>query len=1780
MMRALISAAVAVAATVVFLPAPATARPEAPPPPAAAPQDELAVAARTGKPVEVQSKTTETSQVFANPDGTFTMRSNPRPTRAKRGDGWHDIDTTLKVRPDGTIAPVMSTTDVAFANGGTAPVITAAEGDKKLALSWPTALPKPVLDKNTATYKGVLPGVDLQVAATTSGFSEVLIVHDAQAAKNPALADFGFTATTTGLTLQAGPDGALDAKDSAGATVFHGATPLMWDQKKTTAMKLGTQPRMAARSANGTATDIRIRPDLAALTGPDVQYPVYIDPIMSRTKDAWLEVTSNGWHYWNDDSKEAQVGDCDGWSGCGSSAWTARSYFQMPASDLAPRNGKKPVIYSGHFYALQVHAAHACTPEDTDLKLAGYINADTRWPATDWDFLGRISSAAGDNCGGPGTLDYDVKGIVQREVDENWGSITFLLRAAGEDNRFQWKRFDNNPTLEVVFSFPPNGPTDNQIVNSVNCGGKVVTPTATPTLSSTATDNNNPPLGLGMWFEAWDAAQKTRYAKTTSAVIFASGARANWPVPSALADGDYTFRTSVENSFPGDSSKNLWAGVYSPWLNFTVRAKPIPGVPVVLPSADYPPNSWGAQAGAPGVINVEHLDGGPGLVGFSYSFDGAGSQHAPATTDCDYTKTFGLSGGWVPATSTNRATIQIPAGLTPGYHTLYVKSFDDAHKMSVESAPYIFYVSPNTGGTTTRIEAESLTITQPAGQNVPAEKQTGPVWSGGGQQFLRPTAVGQSFGMPFTVSADADYRIGLGITHAVDYGQNTYTIDGQPIGRQTETATVGPFDNYDTFVGADYYSLGTRRLTAGTHTLGVQITGTNAASIGGRYYQGLDYLTLTTTGRFEAEQPSQVTAAQPAGQDATLGVVANPAWSDAAELSFQPKAANTSFDLSFQVPIEADYSLAVGMTQQDHAGRLQISVDGKALARSNEEPWDGYASALTPTHVRLGGQHLAAGTHKLTFRVVGKNDAAAGFEAGVDYLVAIPINNITVTDFASALNNDGIAPDTAPGHLDLSQGGLSAQTMAAVGLVPGATKVINGAAFTMPQPKATGEDDVVAYGQTIPVAQVKASAFGLLATGTCGGLPATTATITYTDGTTQNPYVPEVQDWAMGQTDSAAFVLPYRTLVNSGVDRTVKPRLYTIFLPTDPSKTLKSVTLPSYGTPGTADCQKPALNIFSMAPRPVATGWLGAWSAPSDGQVVPPVALNGQTVRTVVKPSMTGASVRVKLSNPQGSSAMTVGAASVGAQSAGASLASAPVPLTFGGSASVTIPAGGDVVSDAATFPAGGTGNLVVSLNFTSVVDRVPVHAFTTSYLASGNQTAATDGAVFGSTLPGSYYLAGVDVSTTDSSQGTVVVLGDQFSAGTGADKQTWVDKLPGALGALGQSVPGSLVNASRSGVPATGLWKLNDGSGSTAANSVAGGVPVTLSGTTWSSDHGGSAVFDGSASYGATSGPVLSTTKSYTVAAWAKLTSTAGNYTIVSQSGTNQSAFFLQYKLGTGWAFVSPSEDTAAPGAYAMVAGPAPTLNTWTHLAGVYDATTEQMSLYINGKLVGSVRNPSAFDTAGPMGVGGVKVIGGAVRNQFNGSISDVRVFRFAANAEDIALMYKGDAVTTPGFGSGAPTTLLGARTVDRTVTGQPNLRTAIVALGADDVLSGKSKDEILQGIRTLAHPAGATGLRNYRRADGTVIHVILSTIPALGLGSGDAREAVRKQVNDFLKSGYVDLGADGVLDVAGTVADPAAPSNVAPALLTGGVPNSAFYDKIAQMVAKAVTDFPPLEL
>ncbi|HEX7306791.1 SGNH hydrolase [Lentzea sp.] len=1392
----------------------------------------LDIARETGKPVAVPEATTETREVLANPDGTFTLRSYASPQRVKRDGRWVPIDTTLRANADGSVSTVATIEGLKFSGGGTGPAITLAGSRGKIAWSWPAELPKPSLKENTATYKDVYPGVDLVVSAGAVGYTHVLVVHDKKAAENQALREIKLTATTEGLALAA-KDGVLSARDAKGDVVFSGSTPVMWDSDHReqsgpapTVIDPGgaklTKLDVTTSQVADRKTDLSIRPNLEALAGKDVKYPVYIDPGMNGGQQAWGEVTQNGYFYFNA-NMNAQVGRC--WNGegeCGDLT-VARSYFRIDTSPLQKRNGYTAVVWSAEMWFTQVWGATRCTAQPVTLTKAGYFDAGLRWNNQPLGAdLDSRSSGAGVQCNGAAGVKFDnqaVKDYAQESANNSWSNVHMALKAPNEGNDVQWKKFGTSggtaPHFDISYSFPPGPAAVQGVSNGVTCTGVAITPDARPRLYGTATDNNNPPLRVGLHYEVWNSVGSE--LKASGSEVVASGTQAGWQIPTALGDGDYAYRIAVYNEYPGDAGRNLWNGTWSPWYWFRIQSAPITAAPAIVSSVDYPDGYWGAPQGAAGAIAV-NANGAANISGYAYSFVGSGTAPVPNTQSCDYTPTSSNTGTWAPASAVGPTWLPIPAGLTAGFHTLHVRSFDDAHNASPETSQVV-YVAPNTGQSVTRFEAETVSATQPPGQSRSLSSQSNccnASWSGGQQLLFQGSAVGQSFSLYFTVAGEADYQLAVGLTKATDYAQVAFTLDGQAIGQPDVDKPVGSFDAYNPKVINALTQLGIRRLTTGSHTLTATITGTNPNSAGDRYRVGLDHITLTKTTRYEAELPAQVTTSQPTGQNVPLSVEQQTAtnggpWSQGAQLLFAAPDKNKSFDLTFSVPAEADYALSVAMSKKENRGKVRIAVDGIALMRTDSEPWDGYqASGGRTTPLMLGGAHLKAGQHKLTITVVGKNDASSGHTAGVDYLTAVAINNLTAASFTDAMNNKGIGSETTPANLDHNGFSISTATLAAAGLAPGSKVAVNRATFSIPTANpATGNDNVVAMGQTIPLPagqQVKASSVGMLVASTCGETKPSTMTITYTDGTTSNPAVPGSPNWTDDDffDDNAVVTLPHR--LQGTEQESDKPNLYAVFAPADPRKTIASVTLPSTGANVLPNaCGQSSLHVFSIAPAPVATGWLGAFSTAmwgTEDRSYP----GGSTYRMIVHPSETSQTMRVKLSNATANVPNTILRTSLAAQSGtGAGTTGTPVLLTFGGNQSITLPAGGEVYSDPVPFPnmTGSSGNLVVSVALPASAPEVPQNTAhnTATFRAPGD--AVTSGADVYSGPDGTWYyahtlyLAGIEISTNDPSEGTVAVLSNTwYSDAYAADEVTWWPTWTDFLAeALGPKLKGSIAN-------------------------------------------------------------------------------------------------------------------------------------------------------------------------------------------------------------------------------------------------------------------------------------------------------------------------------------------------------------------------------------------------
>jgi lysophospholipase L1-like esterase len=225
--------------------------------------------------------------------------------------------------------------------------------------------------------------------------------------------------------------------------------------------------------------------------------------------------------------------------------------------------------------------------------------------------------------------------------------------------------------------------------------------------------------------------------------------------------------------------------------------------------------------------------------------------------------------------------------------------------------------------------------------------------------------------------------------------------------------------------------------------------------------------------------------------------------------------------------------------------------------------------------------------------------------------------------------------------------------------------------------------------------------------------------------------------------------------------------------PATPVRAAAHASRHSSGRSSRRATERPANSL----PTCPASRWIESWyAAPSDDVSVVDARLKpfahglDQTLRIIITPHYGGSLIRVRLSNLFGSSPATISEISIAHSQGGAALvAGSSRQVLFGGNASVTIPPGGEAVSDPVRFSFGAFQNLAVSLYVPG--GEVPTEHFAgrqisygTSPLA-GNFTQDASGAPFTQTTTARYFVSGLDVQAPGDS-GTVVTFGDSITDG------------------------------------------------------------------------------------------------------------------------------------------------------------------------------------------------------------------------------------------------------------------------------------------------------------------------------------------------------------------------------------------------------------------------------
>ncbi|KJY43867.1 laminin [Streptomyces sp. NRRL B-1568] len=457
----------------------------------------MALAKRSGRDVEVASRRGERSDVVARPDGTLEAREYLRPVRARVDGAWKPVDVTLAKTTEGGVSPRAATVGVTFSGGGGQALVRLDKGGRKLAMSWPSPLPAPRLEGDTATYPDVLPDVDLRLAAQADGFTQLLVVKSAKAAANPELARLRMRVNGEGLTVREAAQGGLTAVDQgAGGAVFEAPTPMMWDSSPGTAPTSranGARPKVSHVSGKAAGEEpgpgesgkqarvgvdvadsgheLVLTPDKAVLNGPGTVYPVFIDPQWYTPQaSAWTMASS---HFasepqWKFNGKsDAGMGYCD-WAHCQPED-TKRLFYEIGTAKFAGKT-----ILSAEFVVRESWSA-SCEKKGVQLWRTKGIDSSTTWNSQNasgfWiKKLGEESFAHGFEGCSSDDAEFAVRDAVKEAADKGWSSMTFGLRASDESDTYAWKRFSDRAYLRVQYNQTPPQITMAQL--SMEYGGQ------------------------------------------------------------------------------------------------------------------------------------------------------------------------------------------------------------------------------------------------------------------------------------------------------------------------------------------------------------------------------------------------------------------------------------------------------------------------------------------------------------------------------------------------------------------------------------------------------------------------------------------------------------------------------------------------------------------------------------------------------------------------------------------------------------------------------------------------------------------------------------------------------------------------------------------------------------------------------------------------------------------------------------------------------------------------------------------------------------------------------------------------------------------------------------------------------------------------------------------------------------------------------------------------------------------------------------------------------------
>lgn len=1364
---------------------------------------ELAAAAQahsTGTPVAVAGLTTETQQILANPKGGFTAQMTPVPVRTERNGQWVAIDTTLQHTASGYSPSATAYGTVTFSPGGTGPLATSSYDGTSYAVSWPGALPAPTVSGSTATYPNVLPGVDLVMSATvTGGFSDVLVVHDATAARDPALASIRLSTRTTGGHVTTDQSGDLAIKSSTGQRSLVASGASMWDSNTNLTAASGTSgakaraaakpgapvgpdasdadhPGLAARVAAVTtkadAGSLTVIPDQKLLTGTSTDFPLFIDPSFNwhpadSASPAFDEVKQgypcNSVSLFNN---KGDAGD-DGNLGVGNNIWnscvgTMRAYYQFQL----PGQIRGAIINLATVNATETYTATCSGTRTVDLHWTGAIGGGTDWNSAPGTGGGALATASlppaynpdlcpknGDANGG-----FDVSSAIK--TDAGNGSTQFTVALTDDTNNSNnFARFNSTPTLQIQYDHAPDTPSALAAVtggDNAGCATSAPYPyigrtiqANSPVLRATVTDPDGDEQQAT--FRYWvDGQSTTSQPPALSADSLPNGGTAQANLP-------FTFINGLANNtlvdWTAQSSDGEASGGVSSICHFI--AMPDPPLKPVITNTDgkYPNSDNGGTAVSPSQTPGQFSVSTPSsnATKFVYGLD---QPPAPSNPAAPSVTTNATGVGGVAATPAGHWSLTDGSGSTAADSSGSAKPATLASGASWASDPVRGGVLATNGTTGYANTASSVVNT--------AQSYSVGAWVKISSLASWATAVSQdgssssAFYLQYSV---ADNKWAFAQTVSDGNLNAIRALSASAPTLNTWTYLVGVFN-----AANGQMQLYVNGVPAGTATNSTPWSATGPLGIGRGKSGGAN-------SDFFPGQISDVQVYQraltPAEIDTvytTTPITVTPDWPGPHNLYAYAEDAAGDISQTYDYPFLVTMDKSVQCTTLVSCMNDTATTSGTSSTPGNTTTIDGVNGLSGTDLASAGWKNSSVAVDGATFalpqlgtgspdNVLAANQTILGDKTGDPALAAYNNAQGSATGvsslmfLATATNTPAENPASINGN-------------ATAPYVPPGTQVASEPCFVGQNPQ---------------------------------GFCAPSGTITYDDGSTSQYYL-TVPDWINGPSSLAALTLPDE-VTPSGQNTGVSPKIYAFSVPLSPGESIKSVTLPDVGVQTNNGVD--ALHIFGMSTRvgianagaPSGDNWTAAWAGPTEGNynMENGTAYANQTFRVAVKPSISGGTVRIKLDNALGSGELNIAHATVAlAKPTSGSAPPSPVPgstpvnLSFGASnaAGVTIPEGGMVYANPQSLTVTAGQYLLVSFYLSnSAADLVQHSLSSDAYeyvtpIGSGDNTATTSTTPF--TASGEQdgrftnLVTGVDVATPVSAatgQGTPTqtVVGDNL---------------------------------------------------------------------------------------------------------------------------------------------------------------------------------------------------------------------------------------------------------------------------------------------------------------------------------------------------------------------------------------------------------------------------------